>query len=192
MPHLIEPATTGRARCRGCGSAIVKGELRVGEAVPNLYADADGAETTHWYHPRCAAYRRPEAFLAAVAATPTPDVEASLIAAATLGVAHHRLPRLARAERAASARAACRACRTPIAKGHWRLALLFWQDGRSCPPASFMRRAPAAIWARRPSSIGCASSRRRLSDADAAEVARALASRPADDEERAANLGRDA
>lgn len=143
MPHVIELAATGRARCRGCGAPIAKGHLRVGEAVPNLYSDTDGAETTHWYHPACAAFRRPEAFLQAVETSPTalPDGDA-LMAAAALGMRCRRLPRLDRAGRAPSARAACRACRTPIQKGHWRISLLFWQDGRFAP-AGFIHAACA-------------------------------------------------
>ena len=146
MPHVIEPATTGRATCRGCRAAIAVDSLRVGEAVPNLYAEKDGAETMHWYHPVCASYRRPEAFLEAVASSDMtlPDRDA-LAAAAARGVAHHRLARIDRAERAPSARASCRACRQPIPKGHWRIALLFWQDGRFAP-AGFIHAACAAAY----------------------------------------------
>ena len=50
MPHVLERATTGRAKCRGCGSAIAKDTVRVGDAVPNLFADKEGAEAMHWYH----------------------------------------------------------------------------------------------------------------------------------------------
>lgn len=134
MPHTVERAPTGRAKCRACGASIEKGAVRVGEAVPNTFADTDGAEAMHWYHPRCAAYRRPEAYLQAATGTAVdiPDA-AQLAAAATFGVAHHRVPRVHRAERAPSPRAACRACRTPIAKGAWRVSLLFWQDGRYVP-----------------------------------------------------------
>ena len=134
MPHVVERATTGRAKCRGCGAAIAKETLRIGESVPNLYADTDGAESLHWHHPVCAAYRRPEAFLQAVEGSDLvlPDRDA-LIAVAAEGVAHHRLPRLDRAERASSGRAACRACRAAIPKDAWRIALLFWQDGRFAP-----------------------------------------------------------
>ncbi len=146
MPHLIERAATGRAKCRGCGAAIAKGELRVGEAVPNLFADKDGAEATHWYHPRCSAFRRPETFLQAADTwtEPWPDRDA-LVSAAAFGVAHHRLPRLDRAERAPSARASCRACRVAIPKDHWRIALLFWQDGRFAP-AGFIHAGCAAAY----------------------------------------------
>lgn len=108
--------------------------VRVGEAVPNLFADADGAEAMHWYHPRCAAYRRPEAFLQALDASPLEfDDRGALVAAAQLGVEHQRLPRLDQAGRSPSARAACRHCREPIPKDAWRLSLLFWQDGRFMP-----------------------------------------------------------
>lgn len=134
MPHVVERATTGRAKCRGCGAAIPKGEVRVGEAVPNLFADKDGAEATHWYHPRCAAFRRPEAFLQAVETSPGVFADGDdLVAVAQRGITHHRLPRVDRAERAPSGRAACRACRAPIPKDQWRIGLLFWQDGRFAP-----------------------------------------------------------
>jgi ribosomal protein L37AE/L43A len=134
MPHRFEEAPTGRAKCRACGAAIAKGAWRFGEAVPNLYADAEGAEALHWYHPRCAAFQRPEAALQALGASPDgPGERAALIAAAELGVAHPRVARVHTAGRAPSGRAACRHCRTPIAKGAWRIALLFWQDGRFAP-----------------------------------------------------------
>ena len=64
MSHTIERAPTGRAKCRGCGEKIAAGERRLGERVPNPFGD-DGSETTLWYHVRCAAFTRPEAFLEA-------------------------------------------------------------------------------------------------------------------------------
>jgi ribosomal protein L37AE/L43A len=134
MPHVVERAATGRAKCRGCAAAIAKDTWRIGEAVPNLYADGEGAESRHWYHPRCAAYRRPEAFLQAIEGTDAAlDDRDALVAAATEGVTHPRLPRLHRAERATSGRASCRQCRTAIAKDGWRISLLFWEDGRYSP-----------------------------------------------------------
>lgn len=134
MPHVVERAATGRAKCRGCGQPIAKDTWRIGEAVPNLFADGDGAESRHWYHVVCAAYRRPEACLEALETTtdPVPEREHAL-ATAREGVAHPRLPRLDRVERASSGRAACRECRAPIAKDTWRIGLLFWQDGRFAP-----------------------------------------------------------
>ena len=113
---------------------IGKGELRLGEAVANPYADTEGAETLHWYHPACSAFKRPDVFLQVVAESVAPvENREALSAAAALGVSHHRVARVDRAERAASGRAACRACKTPIEKGAWRLALVFYEDGRFSP-----------------------------------------------------------
>jgi hypothetical protein len=146
MPHVIEPAPTGRATCRGCGERIASGVLRFGERLPNAYGD-EGSETTHWFHVPCGAYRRPESFLAAIASTEQVlDERASLEHEAALGVAHHRLPRVSAVGRAPTGRAACRACREPIAKGEWRIGLVYYEDGRfsasgfvhlACAPAYF-------------------------------------------------------
>jgi hypothetical protein len=133
VPHIFEPAPTGRAKCRGCGRPIAKGERRFGERLPNPFAD-EGGEMTHWYHPLCAAYRRPDALLEALPALAEPlDGQADLEREAQLGVTHRRLPRVNAAERASSGRAACRACREPIAKGEWRISLIYYEDGRFSP-----------------------------------------------------------
>jgi hypothetical protein len=60
MPHVIEPAPTGRAKCRGCNQLIARGEPRFGERLPSPFAEG---EMTLWFHPLCAAYRRPESLL---------------------------------------------------------------------------------------------------------------------------------
>ncbi len=133
MPHSIERASSGRATCRGCGGKIASGLLRFGERLPNPYAD-EGGEMTHWFHLRCAAYRRPEPFLETLAALTDPIAEADLLKeAAQAGVAHRRLPRISSAGRASSGRATCRACKAPIAKDTWRIALVFYDDGRFAP-----------------------------------------------------------
>lgn len=176
MPHVVERAATGRAKCRGCGLAIAKDTWRIGEAVANLFADGEGAESRHWYHPRCAAYRRPEAFLQALeGADAAIDDRAALVAAAALGVAHPRLPRVHQAGRASSGRASCRQCRTAIVKDAWRIALLFWEDGRYSP-AGFLHPECVAAY------VGTTDVVDRLrfftpdlSDADAAVIAAALA-----------------
>jgi hypothetical protein len=131
--HIFDVAPSGRAKCRGCGKIIAKGERRFGERLPNPFAD-EGGEMTHWYHPLCAAYRRPEALLEALPTLSEPlEGQADLEREAHLGVTHHRLPRVNVAERASSGRAACRACREPIPKDSWRIALLFYEDGRFSP-----------------------------------------------------------
>src|SRR5213594_3059268 len=115
MPHVFEAASSGRARCRGCGQAIARGDLRFGERLPNPFADG---ETTLWFHPLCAAYKRPESLLQALgeAAESPPDPEA-LKSVARASFAHRRLPRIDGAEKALSGQAKCRSCREPIECG---------------------------------------------------------------------------
>jgi len=133
MPHVIERAASGRAKCRGCGERIGAAELRFGERVPNPYAEDEG-ETTHWFHLACAAFRRPEPFLETLTTRPEAiEGRAAWEHEAELGRTHRRLPRVSTAERAASGRAACRSCREAIAKGAWRISLVYDEDGRFVP-----------------------------------------------------------
>lgn len=133
MPHVIERAATGRAKCRGCGESIAKDGLRFGERLPNPF-DEGGGEMTHWFHLACAAYRRPEALAPTLTdySAEVPDREI-LAREAALGLAHRRLPRVGTASQAPSGRATCRACRTIIEKGAWRIALVYYEDGRFTP-----------------------------------------------------------
>ena len=131
MAHVIEPASTGRAKCRGCGERIAAGELRFGESLPNPFADG---ETTHWFHPECAAFKRPEPFLETLEARPESLQDSErLMAAAKEGIAHRRLPRVSGAERAPSGRAQCRSCHATIEKDAWRISLVFYEEGRFAP-----------------------------------------------------------
>ncbi len=126
MAHQIEEAKTARAKCRRCGARIEKGDVRFGERVPNAFGEG---ETTLWFHLRCAAYARPEPFLEAFEAREMDGAEA-LCAAARASIEHRRLPRLDGAERAPTGRARCRSCRAPIARGAWRLALVYFEEYR--------------------------------------------------------------
>lgn len=132
MPHRFESAASGRSRCRGCGSPIPRGALRFGESLPNPFAD--GKDMTLWFHPRCAAYKRPEPFLQALAETPreVPD-RTALERAARDGLAHRRLPRIDGAERAPGGQATCRSCGQLIARGTWRIRLVFFEEGLFSP-----------------------------------------------------------
>jgi hypothetical protein len=133
VAHLLETAPTGRAKCRGCGAAIAKGDLRFGERLPNPFSD-DGGEMTHWFHLWCAAFRRPEPFLETVrdAAAEISD-RTRMTHEAELGLAHRRAPRVSVTERASTGRATCRHCKQPILKDAWRIALLYYEDGRFAP-----------------------------------------------------------
>jgi hypothetical protein len=131
MAHVFETAPTGRAKCRGCGQPLEKGSIRFGERIPNPFAEG---ETTLWFHPLCGAYKRPEAMLEALAQSPVnAPGPAALEGAAKGSGAHRRLPRIDGAERAPTAQAKCRHCREPIARGTWRIRLVFYEEGRFSP-----------------------------------------------------------
>jgi hypothetical protein len=135
MSHVIEPASSGRAKCRGCQRPIDKGELRLGERMPNPFGDGDA---TLWYHLLCAAYKRPEPLLEALGTTDVTVAERELLEReARLGLEHRRLSRIDGADRAPSARAHCRCCREPIPKGEWRVRLVWFEEGRF-DPAGFV------------------------------------------------------
>ena len=132
MQHTIEPAASGRARCRGCGAAIAKGALRFGERLPNPFAD--DKDMTLWFHPECGAYKRPEALLEALGTTEAQVERRDWLAEqARLGIEHRRLPRVDGADRAPTGRATCRSCKEPIPKARWRIRLVFFEDGRFTP-----------------------------------------------------------
>ncbi len=129
--HVIESASSGRAKCRGCGQKIEKGALRFGEKLENPFADG---EMTHWFHLDCAAFKRPQPLLETLERREVRlENQESLEAEARKGLEHRRLPRVNGAERASSGRATCRACRETIAKGSWRIPLVYWEEGRFAP-----------------------------------------------------------
>lgn len=129
----LECAKTGRARCRACGETLARGQLRCGEQVPNPFGEGT---TTYWFHPRCAAERRPESFLSAEQASPElsdADELQGLRALAEFGATHPRAARLSSVGVAPSGRARCRCCRELIEKGMLRTELSIFQDGRFDP-----------------------------------------------------------
>jgi hypothetical protein len=131
VADVLELASSGRAKCRGCGRGIAKGELRFGESLPNAFGEGDAL---YWFHPVCAACMRPEKFsVAASAFDGAIEDRDGLLRMAEFGAEHRRLPRLGRAERASSGRAHCRQCRELIPKGEFRLALQMFEEGRMSP-----------------------------------------------------------
>jgi poly(ADP-ribose) polymerase-like protein len=128
MPHVIERASSGRAKCRACNRPIAKDELRFGERHPNAFGEG---EMTLWFHLQCGAYTRPEPFLETL---PSATVDAAdLAVAAQFGIAHRRVPRVHGAERASTGRARCRNCRELIPQGEWRIPLIFFEEFRFAP-----------------------------------------------------------
>ena len=134
MPHTIEPASSGRAKCRGCGCAIAKGELRFGERMENPYGEG---EMTLWFHLSCGALKRPEPFgqtlAAAELAAEAVERREWLQQEIERGLQRRRLPRVDGAQRAPSGRARCRSCREPIPKDSFRIGLVFYEEGRFEP-----------------------------------------------------------
>lgn len=132
MSHVFTPAPSGRSKCRGCGQAIQKGELRFGETLPNPFA---GGDMTLWFHPLCAAFKLPESVLEGL----KEDVEnavggkETLMRAAQRTLEHPRTARIDGAERAPTGQAACRNCREPIPRGSWRIRVVFYEEGRFSP-----------------------------------------------------------
>ena len=93
MAHTVEAAASGRAKCRGCGGRIDKGELRLGERLPNPFAEEK--LMTLWFHLDCGAFKRPAVLLEALQSTTEEVADADrLRSEAERGVAHRRLPRM--------------------------------------------------------------------------------------------------
>jgi hypothetical protein len=105
--------------------------MRFGESLPNAFG---AGEMTLWFHPICAAYKLPDAVLEALqqATEPVPDAE-NLQVAALKCKEHPRLARIGGAEHSRSGQAACRHCQEPIAKGTWRIRIVYYEDGRFAP-----------------------------------------------------------
>jgi Poly(ADP-ribose) polymerase and DNA-Ligase Zn-finger region len=139
---VIEEASSGRAKCRGCGQLIAKGVLRLGERLPNPFGEG---EMTLWFHVPCAAYKRPSPFLEAVRdCTDRIDDRPRLETIAQSGVEHRRLPRIDGVQRAPSGRARCRHCRELIEKDAWRIPLVYYEEGRFEPSGHIhLRCAPS-------------------------------------------------
>lgn len=169
----IQPAPTGRAKCRGCAQAIAKGELRFGESGPNSYGEG---EAMSWFHLSCAALMRPEKLGPVLESTNEPLLAREWLAEEVrVGAAHPRLSRLVRAERASSGRAQCRSCRELIGKGAWRFALQMFEEGRPSPIGTIHAECAEAYFG----TADVLSRARRLTpalgEADAEELAKSLA-----------------
>ena len=173
MPDVIEPALSARAKCRGCGEPIAKGELRFGEALPNAFGEG---ESTFWFHLNCGACMRPEKFGPALDAQSPPPPDADWLKRAVEdGITHRRLPRLLRVERAKSGRATCRSCREVIDKGAFRAQLQMFEEGRFSPIGSFHGECASAYFGTKDLLDRMRKLTPSLTDADAEEIVRLLA-----------------
>lgn len=203
MADRVEISPSGRSKCRACQQTIEKGGPRLGVMVPNSFGEGEATHYYHlecgaWRQPDAflaAALGVPkvdetaatqDAALQAppVAAEPVDrsvyealpaERRAALEAEAEISREHHRLRRFVKVERAKTARAHCRHCREGIDKGVLRLCLEIIEDGRA-GPAGFVHLACARPYAgpveRTLGHLGRADG---ITDADFAEVERALA-----------------
>jgi hypothetical protein len=131
MAHVIEPAATGRSKCRGCGAAIEQGALRFGERIANVFG---GRDATLWFHLQCAAYKRPESLLLVLPDAPlAQDESVKLRGDAERSLLRRRLPRINGADVAPGARARCRHCHELIVKDEWRIPLVVFAEGAFHP-----------------------------------------------------------
>lgn len=122
MAHMIEEAKSGRASCRTCKQTIAKGELRLGEEVPNAFAE--GEMTYHWHHPACAAKKKPAALKQALETTTLdiPNKEELLQTIESSGKAE-KPSSFPYAEQAPTSRSSCISCGDKIEKGDLRVAV---------------------------------------------------------------------
>jgi hypothetical protein len=128
VPHLFQPAASGRSKCRGCGRFIARDEIRFGECLPNLFGEG---EMTLWFHRLCAAYKRPQPFLEALGAEQAANVPGreALESAAKSSLAFRRNQRIDGAERSPTGQAHCRSCRGAIERGSWRIRIAYFRTG---------------------------------------------------------------
>jgi hypothetical protein len=89
---------------------------------------------TLWFHPLCAAYKRPQPLLEVLEQT-TESVadQENLRQAALKSVANQRIPRIDGAEKSRSGQAKCRNCHEPIPRESWRIRVVFYDEGRFAP-----------------------------------------------------------
>lgn len=89
---------------------------------------------TLWFHPLCAAYKRPEPLLEALNQSTEGVADQEALRRVVLSsVTHPRIPRIDGAEKAPSGQAKCRSCQEPIARGAWRVRVVFYEEGRFAP-----------------------------------------------------------
>ncbi len=147
MAHVIEEAKSGRASCRSCKKPIAKGDLRLGEEVPNAFA---AGEVTHqWHHLACAATKKPLVLESALASTSLviPD-RAALEATLVQKKAAQPTTTYPFCERAKTSRSSCIGCGEGIEKGTLRVAVEREVDTGTfvTTGAGYLHAACAAAW----------------------------------------------
>jgi hypothetical protein len=122
MGHIIEPAKSGRAKCRSCKKAIEKGSLRLGEEILDPFGS--GGTTHVWHHVECAAEKKPDELKAAMADY-ADEIPGRAALEQKIADSQKKLPpgTFPYAENAPSGRSKCMACEESIAKDTLRIAI---------------------------------------------------------------------
>ena len=122
MGHIIEPAKSGRAKCRSCKKAIEKGSLRLGEEILDPFGS--GGTTHVWHHVECAAEKKPDELKAAMADYADEIPERAALEK-KIADSQKKLPpgTFPYAENAPTGRSKCMACEESIAKDTLRVAI---------------------------------------------------------------------
>ncbi|MEM9068601.1 MAG: hypothetical protein AAGE52_08850 [Myxococcota bacterium] len=147
LVDILEPAKSGRAKCRSTGDKIAKGELRFGEAFVNTFSSS-GSISYRWYKLLPAAKKFP-ARLKKVLETFDGDVpdraEIDKVIAAGMKKEGEKPTGYPYANRAPTGRASCIVCGEKIPKGSIRIAV-----EREIDTGSFVRKGPGYML---PSSV---------------------------------------
>lgn len=119
MPHLIEHAKSGRAKCRKCREKIEKDELRFGHETM-----FEGSPTYQWYHLKCAAEKVARELGTTLSEfdEDVPD-RAELEELIAANRKKQKPTQMPYAEAAPSARSSCLVCEEKIAKDDFRVAI---------------------------------------------------------------------
>lgn len=122
MGHIIEPAKSGRAKCRSCKKAIEKGSLRLGEEILDPFGS--GGTTHVWHHVDCAAEKKPDELKAAIADYPD-EIPGRDALEKKIAESMEKLPpsTFPYAEKAPTGRSRCMACESNIDKDTLRVAV---------------------------------------------------------------------
>jgi hypothetical protein len=89
---------------------------------------------TLWFHPLCAAYKRPQPLLEVLDQTTESVADQETLRGAVLrSVKYPRVQRIDGAEKSRSGQAKCRHCHEPILLASWRIRVVFYDEGRFAP-----------------------------------------------------------
>jgi len=140
-PYVIEPARSGRSKCKACRRPIAKDTLRFGFLIEGPF----GAGYL-WHHLNCAARRHADRLEEAYAlrawadGVEVPPIESLREKAAKAEREREERKTAPYAERAPTGRAACKQCGEAIAQGSYRVVML-----RSVEFGGQVRRGPVNV-----------------------------------------------